>query len=170
MTKWHIPTLWLVVSLIALILTIFIKCEKANEIKVNGYDAQDYKDSKDAIDYNDDFIEKYSTENYEDFNRWGDKRDRKHLSTVRNKNIGTGERKTRKNQRTIRFRARKMNGNNIKKTRKPLNTIKYTEKSLVTQNKNHFTRKYCVDVNNTLRGKIAFLFLFIRPTNIYVEL
>ncbi|XP_026314412.1 tissue factor pathway inhibitor-like [Hyposmocoma kahamanoa] len=120
---------------------------------------KDYKDSKDAIDYNDDFIEKYSTENYEDFNRWGDKRDRKHLSTVRNKNIGTGERKTRKNQRTIRFRAGKINGNKIEKTRKPLKTIKYTEKSFVTQNKNRFTRKYCVDVNNTLRARHKSCFL-----------
>lgn len=128
MTRWHIQTFWLVVSLIALILAIFITCKNANEnrhtINTEGNDEKDangliyYKD--DAMDYNVDL-------------KYKDTKDNKKI-TIKQK-VTTSK---------IKFRGQNSDSDES-------NT---REKSVTDA----ATRKYCVNIANTLRGKFWYSF------------
>lgn len=153
MTRWHIPNLWLVVSLIALILAIFITCKKTKKIKADEYDALDYKDSKVAFG-----------ESYEAFNSLRNRRGRHYLTTSNNRN---SKRKPQQRLRTPHRRSVTIDGSvgtTTTKKRIIRTTQKHDDK---TETTNRVTRRYCVNVASTLRGTFAFLSLFIRTTNMY---
>lgn len=141
MTRWHIETLRLAVSLIALILAFFITCKMANDIEAR-IDAENYAmnsknviNYKDAMGYNIDFEEndtkQKQTEYYNDF----DQREEKTVTKPDEAN----------------FRVSVKSDENKAK--------------LTTVTDPVITRKYCVNIANTLRGKIDVPF-FLRASNI----
>lgn len=147
MTRCHIQTPLLVVSLIALMLAIFITCKKISDRRYVGdenegenfKDLTDYKNSE-PIDFNVDFKEKDSKEvktdenkQYKDFNILQTKSQIIPFTTLIN---------------VARFRA----VNPKKKT--SIGTTKNDDNN----SGNIITRKYCVNMANTLRGKFSFLF------------
>lgn len=131
MTRWHIQTFWSVVSLIALILAIFITCKNANEIKI--LTADDAKDSKDLNDYKDhNGLIDYNVDYKEKVNQNEDSKPSNVLKSQR------------ANPSKQIFRAKQSSD---------------SDEKIMDITTDSITRKYCVNIANTLRGKFGFLSL-----------